>query len=289
MASDGWALVLFRVCPQNIGDGGHDLRPQPYLSPGLVCRCLVHDQPETWGPAIFGTLFERSLDPARRSLIGAHYTSEEDILLLIEPVLMRPLEQRWAIVRQRILEALEIERAEEAARNSRQARLRTDLPSQKLLADWIDALTSVRVKAVRRGERHRWRSMRLDPALCASAVLSQLFRGMSLVPTSPAQIKCAKNIYVLGRNWPRATRVRLKHWSSWRFKHTRGVLPSDSPSERRGNRPLRPWRIFMSYGTQSALAVSRSKTRSLASAHVSPPGAADADHAAAVDKSMEAK
>ena len=49
MASDGWALVLFRVCPQNIGDGGHDLRPQPYLSPGLVCRCLVHDQPETWG------------------------------------------------------------------------------------------------------------------------------------------------------------------------------------------------------------------------------------------------
>ncbi len=175
--------------------------------------------------AIFGTLFERSLDPARRSLIGAHYTSEEDILLLIEPVLMRPLEQRWAIVRQRILEALEIERAEEAARNSRQARLRTDLPSQKLLADWIDALTSVRVKAVRRGERHRWRSMRLDPALCASAVLSQLFRGMSLVPTSPAQIKCAKNIYVLGRNWPRATRVRLKHWSSWRFKHTPAILP----------------------------------------------------------------
>ncbi len=48
-------------------------------------------------PAIFGTLFERSLDPARRSLIGAHYTSAEDILLLIEPVLMRPLEQRWAV------------------------------------------------------------------------------------------------------------------------------------------------------------------------------------------------
>ncbi|MGB8481040.1 MAG: DNA methyltransferase [Acidobacteriaceae bacterium] len=96
-------------------------------------------------PAIFGTLFERSLDPARRSLIGAHYTSEQDILLLIEPVLMRPLKQRWEIVRQRILEALEIEGAEEAARNSRQARLRTDLPSQKLLADWIDELTSVRV------------------------------------------------------------------------------------------------------------------------------------------------
>lgn len=62
-------------------------------------------------PAIFGTLFERSLDPARRSLIGAHYTSEEDILLLIEPVLMRPLQQRWAAVKQQIVEALEVERA----------------------------------------------------------------------------------------------------------------------------------------------------------------------------------
>jgi type II restriction/modification system DNA methylase subunit YeeA len=96
-------------------------------------------------PAIFGTLFERSLDPARRSLIGAHYTSEEDIRLLIEPVLMRPLQERWTTVRQQILEALEVERAEEAARNSRQARLRTDLKSEKLLATWIDELTSIRV------------------------------------------------------------------------------------------------------------------------------------------------
>jgi type II restriction/modification system DNA methylase subunit YeeA len=96
-------------------------------------------------PAIFGTLFERSLDPARRSLIGAHYTSEEDILLLIEPVLVRPLKQRWESVKQRMIEALEIERAEEAARNHRQARLRVDLPSEKLLGAWIEELTSVRV------------------------------------------------------------------------------------------------------------------------------------------------
>ncbi|HEY0794626.1 MAG TPA: DNA methyltransferase [Acidisarcina sp.] len=96
-------------------------------------------------PEIFGTLFERSLDPARRSLIGAHYTSAEDILLLIEPVLMRPLEQRWATVRQQVIEALTVERAEEAARNSRQARIRTDLKSEQILAAWIDELTAVRV------------------------------------------------------------------------------------------------------------------------------------------------
>lgn len=96
-------------------------------------------------PAIFGTLFERSLDPARRSLIGAHYTSEEDILLLIEPVLVRPLQQRWEAAKQRVLEALALERTEEAARDSRQARLRVDHPSEKLLGAWIDELTQVRV------------------------------------------------------------------------------------------------------------------------------------------------
>lgn len=96
-------------------------------------------------PAIFGTLFERSLDPARRSLIGAHYTSEQDILLLIEPVLVRPLQQRWEAAKQRILEALEIERAEQAAENGKQARLRVDRQSENLLGEWVEELTAVRV------------------------------------------------------------------------------------------------------------------------------------------------
>ena len=51
-----------------------------------------------WGaiePSIFGTLFERSLDPDKRSQLGAHYTSKEDILLIVEPVLMAPLRRRW--------------------------------------------------------------------------------------------------------------------------------------------------------------------------------------------------
>ena len=39
-------------------------------------------------PTIFGTLFERTLDPAKRSQIGAHYTSREDIETLLQPVLL---------------------------------------------------------------------------------------------------------------------------------------------------------------------------------------------------------
>jgi type II restriction/modification system DNA methylase subunit YeeA len=46
-------------------------------------------------PSIFGTLFERGLDPAKRSQLGAHYTSREDILLIVEPVLMAPLHREW--------------------------------------------------------------------------------------------------------------------------------------------------------------------------------------------------
>ena len=51
-----------------------------------------------WGaiePSIFGTLFERGLDPSKRSQLGAHYTSKEDILLIVEPVLMAPLRREW--------------------------------------------------------------------------------------------------------------------------------------------------------------------------------------------------
>ena len=46
-------------------------------------------------PSIFGTLFERTLDPAKRSQIGAHYTSREDIETLLEPVMMTPLRREW--------------------------------------------------------------------------------------------------------------------------------------------------------------------------------------------------
>ena len=49
-------------------------------------------------PSIFGTLFERSLDPAKRSQLGAHYTSRDDILLIVEPVLMQPLRYHWDTV-----------------------------------------------------------------------------------------------------------------------------------------------------------------------------------------------
>ncbi|MCK4548149.1 MAG: class I SAM-dependent DNA methyltransferase [Candidatus Eisenbacteria sp.] len=46
-------------------------------------------------PSIFGTLFERGLDPDKRSQLGAHYTSREDIETLVEPVVMDHLRRKW--------------------------------------------------------------------------------------------------------------------------------------------------------------------------------------------------
>ena len=43
--------------------------------------------------SVFGTLFERGLDPAKRSQLGAHYTDPATIMSIVEPVLQRPLLQ----------------------------------------------------------------------------------------------------------------------------------------------------------------------------------------------------
>ena len=50
-------------------------------------------------PAIFGTLFERGLDPNRRSQLGAHYTDPDNIMRVVEPVVVRPLRREFEALR----------------------------------------------------------------------------------------------------------------------------------------------------------------------------------------------
>ena len=57
-------------------------------------------------PAIFGNLYEYGLGADSRSKRGVHYTSREDILHLIEPVLLRPWRLRWTTLRDEVDEAL---------------------------------------------------------------------------------------------------------------------------------------------------------------------------------------
>ena len=53
-------------------------------------------------PSIFGTLFERALDASKRSYLGAHYTSADDIMLVVEPVVMAPLRAEWEAVQREV-------------------------------------------------------------------------------------------------------------------------------------------------------------------------------------------
>ena len=69
-------------------------------------------------PSILGTLFERGLDPNKRAQLGAHYTDREKIMLLVDPVVIRPLLAEWNAEKTTI--AAELERAETA--KSRPAR-----------------------------------------------------------------------------------------------------------------------------------------------------------------------
>lgn len=48
-------------------------------------------------PSIFGTLFERGLDPNKRSQLGAHYTDPETIMKIVRPVIVEPWLREWEI------------------------------------------------------------------------------------------------------------------------------------------------------------------------------------------------
>jgi type II restriction/modification system DNA methylase subunit YeeA len=92
-------------------------------------------------PSILGTLFERSLDPSKRAQIGAHYTSKEDILLIVEPVLMAPLRRRWAGVQE---QARNLAARRDAAKSrSHRTRLQNELES--LLAGFAGEIAQVQV------------------------------------------------------------------------------------------------------------------------------------------------
>ncbi len=75
-------------------------------------------------PAIFGTLFERSLDPGQRAQLGAHYTGRADIERVVESVVLAPLRRRWEEARQQAdaLKAQWQAASETATRERRQQR-----------------------------------------------------------------------------------------------------------------------------------------------------------------------
>ncbi len=56
-------------------------------------------------PAVFGTLFERGLDPKRRGQLGAHFTDAGNIMRVVQPVIMRPLRREFEQLKQECSDA----------------------------------------------------------------------------------------------------------------------------------------------------------------------------------------
>ena len=87
-------------------------------------------------PSILGTLFERGLDPDKRSQLGAHYTDRDKIMRIIDPVIVRPLLAEWETTKAGI--AKSIERA--SAAKSKGAETRHRKRAENLLGAFLERL-----------------------------------------------------------------------------------------------------------------------------------------------------
>jgi len=89
-------------------------------------------------PAIFGTLFERGLDPDQRAQLGAHYTDRASILRLVEPVLMAPLRRDWAETQAKITPLV-------LAGRKSTARTPAGQNPERILSGFLERLRAIRV------------------------------------------------------------------------------------------------------------------------------------------------
>ncbi len=106
---------LFRVMAKGGSFGQHQIR---YFNGHLFedstvfdlsddeRRLLAEASEADWQfvePSIMGTLFARGLDPDQRAALGAQFTSREDIVTIVEPVLMAPLRREWAQIKSELV------------------------------------------------------------------------------------------------------------------------------------------------------------------------------------------
>ena len=92
-------------------------------------------------PSIMGTLFERGLDPGKRSQLGAHYTDAEKIMMIVRPVIIEPLLREWQTARDEI----EAKLAKAAVAKSASAKTTAKKEAEALRVAFIERLKNFRV------------------------------------------------------------------------------------------------------------------------------------------------
>jgi len=145
-------------------------------------------------PSILGTLFERGLDPDKRSQLGAHYTDREKILLIIEPVIVRPLLAEWAIAKAEITSLLE--QWEEAAQKAATTRASAKAGSFTRQKNALKAEAESKFRAF----LERLRAFRvLDPA-CGSG--NFLYLSLLTLKDIEHQVSVEGEVLGLDRQFP---------------------------------------------------------------------------------------
>jgi len=129
-------------------------------------------------PSILGTLFERGLDPDKRSQLGAHYTDRDKIMQIVRPVIIEPLEREWAEARAKVEALVESASAQGSGIKGRSARTKA-----------LNAATAIHMTFLERLKRFRV----LDPA-CGSGN----FLNLSLLALKDIEHRANLEAEVLG-------------------------------------------------------------------------------------------
>lgn len=140
----------------------------------IIQRAAALDWAEI-DPSILGTLFERGLDPDKRSQLGAHYTDRDKIEALIDPVIRRPLLAEW----DKAKAGIEAARTKaETAKPNTAARRRAETEARALYTAFLERLRGFRV---------------LDPA-CGSGN----FLYLSLIALKDIELRAGLEAEALG-------------------------------------------------------------------------------------------
>ena len=92
-------------------------------------------------PSILGTLFERGLDPDKRSQLGAHYTDRDKVMQIVDPVIVRPWLAEWAVCTEELNELLDRAKAAKTTQTASNWRQR----AERLLRGFLERLAEFRV------------------------------------------------------------------------------------------------------------------------------------------------
>ena len=92
-------------------------------------------------PAIFGTLFERGLDPSKRAQLGAHYTDTTSIERVVEPVVIMPLRREFEAMKESVSALL----AKGMSATTAKGTLKTQSKPVKEFQAFLERLRDVRV------------------------------------------------------------------------------------------------------------------------------------------------